>query len=96
LYEGFGLPVLEAMAAHTPVLTSNVSSMPEVIGDTGLLVNPESVDAIEAGLLDLFEHDDAARARADAAYERAKQFTWDHSADALADVYRRLAAEGAR
>jgi len=80
LHEGFGLPVLEAMAARTPVLTSNVSAMPEVVGNTGLLVDPESVDAIEAGITDLVEHPDAAATRTEAAFERAGQFSWDNSA----------------
>jgi len=90
LYEGFGLPVLEAMAARIPVLTSNVSSMPEVVGDTGILVDPKSVDAIEAGLLELIENRTASRQRVEAAYERAKQFTWENSARALAEVYTEL------
>lgn len=91
LYEGFGLPVLEAMAAHTPVLTSNVSSLPEVIGDTGIQVNPESVDEIETGMIALIEQHDQALLRADAAYERAKTFTWENSARTLANVYRQVA-----
>lgn len=88
LYEGFGLPVLEAMAAGTPVLTSNVSSMPEVIGEHGILVDPESAASIEAGLTALLGDPTAAAQRAIAARIRAGQFTWSHSAEALAKVYR--------
>jgi len=91
LYEGFGLPVLEAMAARTPVLTSNVSSLPEVIGDTGIQVDPESVDEIEQGLSELIDRYDAALDRVQPAYERATEFTWDRSAAALDAVYRTLA-----
>ena len=90
LYEGFGLPVLEAMAARTPVLTSNVSSLPEVVGDTGILVDPGNVSEIEAGLVELIEHREAALRRTEAAYERATHFTWENSARALVQVYREL------
>ena len=93
LYEGFGLPVLEAMAARTPVMTSNVSSMPEVVGDTGILIEPDSVDSIAEGLVALLDRTDEPWR--DAAHERAVQFTWRHSADALEAVYRRLHARGA-
>ena len=91
LYEGFGLPVLEAMASRTPVLTSSVTSLPEVVGDTGLLVDPCDVDAIEAGLAAFLDDPAAAARRAEAAYERAETFTWDRSAETLARLYHRVA-----
>jgi len=90
LYEGFGLPVLEAMAAHTPVLTSQVSSLPEIVGDTGILVEPERVESIEAGLDELLEHRVEALNRTDAAFDRAQAFRWERSAEALANAYRRV------
>lgn len=90
LYEGFGLPVAEAMAARTPVLTSAVSSLPEVIGEHGILVEPENVESIASGLERLIEDRSGAAARVAAAYERVRQFTWQHSARALAAVYRRV------
>jgi len=94
LYEGFGLPVLEAMASRVPVITSNVSSLPEVIGDHGIQVAPESIDEIEAALENVLQHNQDARNRCEAAYDRAQQFTWEKSADALASVYRAV-SEGA-
>ena len=90
LYEGFGLPVLEAMAARVPVMTSNVSSMPEVAGNTGTLVDPNRVEEIEAGLMELLDHRDAAIARVEAAYARAQGFSWRSSANTLAAVYKEL------
>ena len=93
-YEGFGLPVLEAMAARVPVLTSNVSSMPEVIGGHGILIEPEHEESIASGLIRLLEDREAALARAALAAERAKQFTWQASARALGAVYRGLLERG--
>ncbi len=95
LYEGFGLPVLEAMAAGTPVLTSNTSSLPEVVGDCGLLVDPEDTDAIAAGLQQLVTDRHHAEARALRGRERAAQFTWEASARALHHVYCQLLGESA-
>ena len=92
LYEGFGLPVLEAMAHGTPVLTSNRSSLPEVAGDAAILVNPVSTESIATGLRSLVG-DEALRARLRAAGpERAARFTWSATAEATWTVYRRAAA----
>lgn len=96
LYEGFGLPVLEAMAAGTPVLTSNTTSMPEVAGDTGILVNPLDISSIMAGMESLVVDYDAARARSLKARARAGEFTWARTAAQHASLYRALAAEGPR
>lgn len=96
LYEGFGLPVLEAMAAGTPVLTSDVSSLPEVAGDAALLVDPGSVNAIREGLARLLAHP-AMRARlADAGRERERSFTWRRAAEETMAVYRGALGVGRR
>lgn len=82
LYEGFGLPALEAMACGTPALVSNVSSLPEVVGDAGLQVDPHSEDAISAALLRLCG-DSALRADlARRGLERAATFRWERTAQA--------------
>jgi glycosyltransferase involved in cell wall biosynthesis len=94
LYEGFGMPVLEALACGTPVLTSDTSSMPEVAGAAALLVDPTSVDAIAEGLSAIMSSDplrDDLRRRGLA---RARQFDWRKTAQETAQVYRR-ASEGA-
>ena len=70
LYEGFGLPPLEAMACGTPVVTSNVSSLPEVVGDAAVMVNPENVFDIARGIQDVLL-DDALRSRTDPSRARA-------------------------
>ena len=91
LYEGFGMPPLEAMACGTPVLTSDAASLPEVVGDCALLVPPEDTVAIAHGLCRL--HEDAAlRDRLSrTGLQRAAQFTWERSAGALYRVYQEIA-----
>jgi glycosyltransferase involved in cell wall biosynthesis len=90
LYEGFGMPVLEAMACGTPVVTSNVSALPEVAGDAGLLVNPYAPEAIREALAELL--DSAARREelARRGLERARRFTWPQVAEQTVRVYKQI------
>lgn len=76
LYEGFGLPPLEAMACGTPVVVSNLSSLPEVVGDAGELVDPKSPDSIAAGLLKVLQNTQLQETMSRKGLERAKFFTW--------------------
>ena len=87
LYEGFGLPLVEAMSHGKPVLTSNNSSMPEVTGDAGLLVDAEDVNSISDGLNQLITNDDLRNKLASNAKKNAARFSWTKSANALALVF---------
>ncbi len=90
IYEGFGMPPLEAMACGVPVLTSDAASLPEVTGDSAVIVKAESTDDIAAGLKKLFE-DEALRERLKVeGVERAKMFTWENSAKLLYKAYEEL------
>jgi glycosyltransferase involved in cell wall biosynthesis len=87
LYEGFGFPVLEAMACGTPVMTSNVSSLPEVAGEAALLVNPVDTDEI-IETLDRMLSDQALRGRLiELGYTQATKFSWDNTARNLLGIY---------
>lgn len=92
LYEGFGLPMLEAMACGTPVVASTASCLPEVAGDAALLVSPTDVPAL-ADALSRAANDEAVRADLIAkGLNRSRQFTWEKSARQLLTIYRRLLA----
>ncbi len=92
LVEGFGLPVVEAMACGTPVLTSNASSLAEVAGDAAVCVDPLDVDAIRGGLEALLGDPSLRRRCREAGFRRAAAFSWEKTADQVIGIYRERAA----
>ena len=91
LYEGFGLPPLEAMASGTPVVTSNISSLPEVVGEAAVLVDPYSADAIADGILKVLH---SAHLRADLrekGYARIQAYSWMRSVERVRQIYGEVA-----
>lgn len=90
LYEGFGIPALESMACGVPVLTSNVSSLPEVVGDAAIMVDPLSIDAINNGFEQLLIGEKLRIELSNRGLERARMFTWEKAASLTMDVYKSL------
>ncbi len=90
LYEGFGMPIAEAMACGCPVITSDVSAMPEVAGGAALLVNPEDAQSIAKALRDVLSDADLRNAMRKRGLDRAKQLCWDRCAEQHIEVYRRV------
>lgn len=82
-FEGFGIPILEAMNCNTPVITSNVTSMPEIAGDAALLIDPFSVESIANAMKILYEDSDLRNSLIERGNKRKLDFSWDKTADAL-------------
>jgi glycosyltransferase involved in cell wall biosynthesis len=93
LYEGFGLPPLEAMACGTPVVTSNVSSLPEVVGEAAMIVNPENVFDIARGIKEVLLDDDLRKRLTEAGLRQAQSFSWERTAREVLDTYTRVAGK---
>jgi alpha-1,3-rhamnosyl/mannosyltransferase len=89
-YEGFGLPVLEAMACGTAVVTTNISSLCEVTGDAAILVDPLSVDELSCAIRSLLEDEDLLRHHEKLGITRAKRFTWQKCASETIEVYKQI------
>ena len=90
LYEGFGLPPLEAMAHGTPVVTSNVSSLPEVVGNAAVLVNPENVFEIMRALHRVLVDQPLRERMKERSYQQAAKFSWENSVHRILDVYHQV------
>jgi glycosyltransferase involved in cell wall biosynthesis len=87
LYEGFGLPPLEAMACGCPVITSKLSSMPEVCGDAAYYIDPHSTESIKDGIIKVLTDRDLREGLIQKGLERAKLFTWQRSAEKHIKVF---------
>jgi glycosyltransferase involved in cell wall biosynthesis len=93
LYEGFGLPPLEAMACGTPVVTSNVSSLPEVVGDAAVLVDPYSAQAIADGILRVLHSAHLRAEMRERGYARVQAYSWERSVARVREVYGEVAGQ---
>jgi glycosyltransferase involved in cell wall biosynthesis len=92
LYEGFGLPPLEAMACGTPVVCSSVSSLPEVVGDAAEIVNPENVFDIARGIREVLLNRERRLELVDKGFHQLKRFSWDRTATEVLETYREVAS----
>jgi glycosyltransferase involved in cell wall biosynthesis len=88
IYEGFGLPPLEAMACGVPVITSNVSSIPEVVGDTGLTLDPQDVDGFAQAMQLIVTAPELRANMATKALARSRQFSWASCVSETVDAYK--------
>ena len=89
-FEGFGIPPLEAMACGAPVITSNTSSLPEVVGDAALLVDPYDVNALAHAIMRLLEDTALREELRQKGYQRAQRYSWSASASKMLSVYQKL------
>ena len=90
LYEGFGMPVLEAMASGIPVITSNISSLPEVAGEAAILVNPYDIVEIAKAIKNVIKNDKLKKEMIEKGLKQARKFTWENSVKKLEKIYSEL------
>ena len=89
-YAGFGLPPLEAMACGTPVITSNTTSLPEVVGDAGIMIDPADIDRISNEMIEVLTNDGLREDMSKNGLKRAKMFNWKESAKKTQEVYKEV------
>lgn len=90
LYEGFGLPPLEAMSCKTPVITSNITSIPEVAKDGAILIDPHNIDDLSASLLKLLNNEDLKEELMEYGYKKSLQFSWRRTAASTFEAYKKI------
>ncbi|MDZ7935437.1 MAG: glycosyltransferase family 1 protein [Emticicia sp.] len=90
LYEGFGLPPLEAMQCGTPVISSTKSSIPEVVGDSGILVEPTDETAISAAMLKFYQNENFRNELSQKALLQATKFSWERFTDEHIEIYQKI------
>lgn len=93
IYEGFGMPVLEAMACGAPVITSNTTALPEVAGDAAVLVDPNNTEELADAMVRMLSDSSLRAALQEKGFRRAKQFTWERAARLTLAVYREVCRE---
>lgn len=93
LYEGFGIPPLEAMACGTPVICSNTSSLPEVVGEAAHMIDPYSINALQEAIDLILEREDLQKELIDKGLERVKRFSWKVCADKTYEIYEKVIKE---
>ena len=96
LYEGFGLPVLEAMQCCTPVILSRCSSLPEVAGDAGVYFDPYDIEAIQGQIYKVLKDQTLRDSLVKQGFEQVKKFTWDRAAAETLQVFREISAAAGR
>jgi glycosyltransferase involved in cell wall biosynthesis len=87
LFEGFGIPVLEAMACGTPVISSNATSLPEVVGDAGILIDPYDIEGMAGAMYELLTDDELRNSLVTKGLDRVKMFSWERAARETLAVY---------
>ena len=94
LYEGFGFPPLEAMACGCPAVTSNTSSLSEVVGDAGIMVDPYDTDSLAQAMRQVLTNNELRADMVRKGLEQAKKFSWEKAAEQTQEVYNKMAKLG--
>lgn len=89
-YEGFGLPPLEAMQCAVPIVVSNTSSLPEVVGDAGFLIDPNNSHVLIETMHQLYTDKELRKEYAQKALERSKNFSWEKTAEQHIEIYKQI------